>query len=277
MAMINYADKVALNSNSGIADINKCNATDMNELKSAFNNQVAFGWYKTGISPTFTFVSYDSTTYTGVVNSNLDLTSYLSVGMKVKFTQSSTIKYAFITAITSTQLTLFLGTDYSLNNSAISNSYYSMLKTPYGFPINPDKWSFKLSDTRNLIQSNPIKNTWYNPGSLSLSIPIGLWNVSFYVNAYPQRGTTGFTTQQTALSTSNNSASDQELRTTLFVYNAVADISRLGAGVSKNKIISLTNKTTYYLIALADQENLTAIAFRGDFGATEINAVCAYL
>ena len=37
MAKINYADKVALRSNSGIADINKFNAADMNEIKTVVN------------------------------------------------------------------------------------------------------------------------------------------------------------------------------------------------------------------------------------------------
>lgn len=40
MAMINFADKVALNSNSGIPDINKCNASDMNEIKKAINDLI---------------------------------------------------------------------------------------------------------------------------------------------------------------------------------------------------------------------------------------------
>src|SRR5574344_1481438 len=106
-------------------------------------NPLQSGWNY--VNGTFTYSSYDSTTKTGVVNSNLDLTSYLSVGMKVKFTQNSAIKYAFTTAITSKQLTLFLGTDYSLNNSAISNSYYSLLKTPYGFPLNPTIWQLKIA------------------------------------------------------------------------------------------------------------------------------------
>lgn len=37
MAKINYADKVALNSNSDIADINKVNASDLNEIKEVVN------------------------------------------------------------------------------------------------------------------------------------------------------------------------------------------------------------------------------------------------
>lgn len=38
MSKITYTDKVALNVNSDIANINKCNATDLNEIKNVVNN-----------------------------------------------------------------------------------------------------------------------------------------------------------------------------------------------------------------------------------------------
>lgn len=38
MAKITYQDKVALNVNSDIADINKCNASDLNEIKDVVNS-----------------------------------------------------------------------------------------------------------------------------------------------------------------------------------------------------------------------------------------------
>ena len=37
MAKITYEDKVALYENEDIADINKCNADDMNEIKNVIN------------------------------------------------------------------------------------------------------------------------------------------------------------------------------------------------------------------------------------------------
>ena len=37
MQSISYTNKSALNANSSIADINKCNATDMNEIKTVVN------------------------------------------------------------------------------------------------------------------------------------------------------------------------------------------------------------------------------------------------
>lgn len=37
MSKITYTDKVALNINQDVADVNKCNATDLNEIKSVVN------------------------------------------------------------------------------------------------------------------------------------------------------------------------------------------------------------------------------------------------
>lgn len=37
MQSITYTNKSALNQNAGIADINKCNAVDMNEIKTVVN------------------------------------------------------------------------------------------------------------------------------------------------------------------------------------------------------------------------------------------------
>ena len=37
MALITYQDKSAVNTNSGVADVNKVNASDMNEIKTVVN------------------------------------------------------------------------------------------------------------------------------------------------------------------------------------------------------------------------------------------------
>src|SRR5574344_1587913 len=168
-----------------IQDNVEISINEVDTKNTNLKNQVVNGWYEidSNAVPTFTYVSWNSSVYTGVVNSNLDLTPYLSVGMKVKFTQNSVINYAFITAITSTQLTLFLGTDYSLNNSAISNTYFSMLKAPYGFPLDPDKWSVVYFNTTKITTTSTSSGINYaQNGSLNITIPIGSWNVSLQTN-----------------------------------------------------------------------------------------------
>lgn len=266
MAMINYSDKVALNSNSGIADVNKVKADDMNELKNAFNNQVAFGWYKTGLNPTFTFVSYDSDTLTGVVNSNLDLTSYLSVGMKVKFTQNSAIKYAFITAISTTQLTLFLGTDYTINNSAISNTYFSMLKSPYGFPTNPNKWSLFKLITNDYIFTDTASATFISFKGINLSLPIGCWKLIFSGTSYSDRVVINKNCLFT-LSTTLTSETNTELTTRLDTLVAGALNSMQ---FYKESILSVDTLTTFNLLYVSP-------IVVGLLGYCYIKAVCEYL
>lgn len=275
MAMINYADKVALNTNSNIADINKCNATDMNELKNAFNNQVAFGWYQTGLSPTFTYSKWDSTTKTGVVNSNLDLTPYLSAGMKVKFTQSSTIKYGIITKISSSQITLYMGTDYTLNNSGISNAFYSMLKAPYGFPMSKTKWTLSNQITSSTSKTSPVDDTWYNIGG-SLTVPVGLWIPKYSGLMAMTRVSTGNVNQYITISTTNNGATNNEYTQKFYGYgNIEVDISVFFIG---NPIL-VERPTTYYLNCQKDTASTdqTAIYLLGGQQTTILQFECAYL
>jgi hypothetical protein len=63
-----------------------------------------------------------------------DATTKYSVGDKIKIVQSATTKYFYITAVSSTVLTVTGGTDYTVANSAISGVYYSKAATPQGFP-----------------------------------------------------------------------------------------------------------------------------------------------
>lgn len=271
MAMINYADKVALNSNSNIADINKVNATDMNEIKNAFNNQVAQGWYKTGINPTFTFVSYDSETLTGVVSSDLDMTPYLDVGMKVKFTQNSATKYGIIVAITSTQITLFMGTDYTLTNAGITDAYYSIVKAPYRFPMDPSIWTLTFTPDTSTIINNPVSGTWYNLNTFA--IPIGKWEVSYVIGMYPARPTSGDFGQNATISTTTNSETNALLSS--FIYFS-GGISAIIQSTMTNQIITTTVQTNYYLNIKTDYTGLTFIRLWGS-PIPRVNFTCAYL
>lgn len=131
--IINYQNKVAINENPSIADINKVKAEDMNEIKNAFNTQVGPGWYNMPVNVTLTYSSYDSTNHIGVLNSNVDLTPYLEVGTKLKFNNIGVAKYGIIIAITNSSVTIFLGTQ-SISEGAIESLFYSIVDMPFGFP-----------------------------------------------------------------------------------------------------------------------------------------------
>lgn len=160
MKIINYTDKVPLNINAGVAAINKGNASDWNEIKNALNLQVGTGWYNIGNDGVLnlTVENFDSNTRIGILNTNVDLTPYLSEGMKFKLKQNNAVKYGVIVDITSTQLTLYMGNDYSLNNSGISEAYFSMLENPYGFPQSIAR--------KSLLQVGIGSNYNYSTGSV---------------------------------------------------------------------------------------------------------------
>ena len=86
----------------------------------------------------WTYSSWDSAVYTGVITVPSGAASKYSVGMRIKISQSTGgTKFGIITAVADTALTVFFGTDYTLNNETITSPYYSTQKAPLGFPLNP--------------------------------------------------------------------------------------------------------------------------------------------
>ncbi|HPO87525.1 MAG TPA: hypothetical protein PLN86_16925 [Candidatus Hydrogenedentes bacterium] len=89
------------------------------------------GWTSVA-SETWTYATANSFTISG------DKTSVYSVGDKIKLTQSSTVKYFYIYAVSysapNTTISITGGIDYTFANSAVSENYYSKLSTPNGFP-----------------------------------------------------------------------------------------------------------------------------------------------
>lgn len=268
MAMINYADKVALNSNSGIADINKCNATDMNEIKKALNNYVQTGWYTGKTGTTYTYVSWNATTKIGIVSTNQDVTSLLSVGMKVKFTQNAVVKYGIIVAITASQITLFMGTDYTLNNSVITDAYYSMQRAPYGFPMNPDKWTlFSTGGTASI--NNPTSGVYYNVGG-NIVLGVGLWKLSYDIMGYTDASDTQFLSFSPGWGTTPSNQNIANSNGWVFANNYIL------IGAVQNEIMyNATSEITLYLNVCTNYPRTLKLQ-TWNYGVRR-KAVCAYL
>jgi hypothetical protein len=194
--------------------------------------------------------------------------------MRVRLVQSTGgTKYFIITKVEhsggTTTVTLYGGTDYDLNNEAISSPYYSVVKAPVLFPLNPAKWTVTYTDTtRRTRGSAPTTNVWYNLASQSLSIPLGVWDVTYQMSPWA----TAPTNIECALSTSNNSVSDQDL-VGLIYRNPAAEAS---STVTVRKTIALTAKTTHYPI-VRTQGSATNIGFLNDWSSMIVRAICAYL
>lgn len=243
-------------------------------IKAYVDNTQVFDW-KSYTTVTPTTGTFDAPSYP-IVFAGVDLTTTLYPGMKVKITQS-TVKYFIITKVsfsTDTTVTLYGGTDYSLvasGTTAISAFSYSVSKSPSGFPTEPTKWTVETTDTSNRTQSSPTQNTWYNLGSVTQAIPIGAWDVQYFVVARTSKS--GAADIYTTLSTANNSESDADF--TCFIQNdATQDLI---LSVNKRKTLALTSKTSYYLNSKTSVASVTTIGNNGNLVKTIIRSICAYL
>lgn len=249
-------------------------------IKAYVDASSAPGGWTTYSAVTPTSGTLDDPTFP-IVFAGVDLTSTLYPGMRVRITQS-TVKYFIITAVafsTDTTVTLYGGTDYDLvatGTTAISAFAYSGHKAPAGFPLSPVKWSVEVTDTTSRNQTPPTQNTWYNLGSISISIPIGIWRTSFSV--YHLSGDNSATSIDifTTLSTANNSESDADFTVGSQMDGASANL-RLYSTVYREKTLTLAAKTSYYLVSRTTLANMEFIFWRNDLSKLIIRAVCAYL
>lgn len=233
----------------------------------------ADGWIPSKL--TWTWSSSDDPSY--VIETNSNVTGTFSAGMRFKVNDTST-KMFIVTKVafsgSNTQLTMYGGTDYDLTSGTLTSPYYSTMKSPLNFSLDPNKWMIETKDTNNLSTGTPAQNTWYNLGSLAVIIPIGCWNVSYQCLASIADTTAGSWGTQIALSTANNSASDADFVTYCYASDAAKGFIQTA---HRTKYLTLTSKTTYYLNERTTQANLDSINVRGDVGTTIIRAVCAYL
>jgi hypothetical protein len=224
---------------------------------------------------TWSYTSADAPTFVASIP-DADAAN-MNVGARLKLTQT-TAKYFIVTAKGSpsggfTPVTIYGGTDYTLANAAITSPYYSPVKAPLDFPLSPAKWTVEVSDVTQRTQATPVNGTWYNLGTLTISIPIGIWEVAYDVT--PQFADASATQWQifVTLSTANNSESDVDFTTALSggsILNAYSTLRRV-------KVLTLAAKTSYYLNTKVNSANLDNLYNRNDNSKAFIRAVCAYL
>lgn len=236
------------------------------------------GWV--AASETWTYASADDPTFTFTITGDYSTTYF--PGQRLKLTQT-TVKYFIVTAVAysapNTTVTIYGGTDYDLANAAISSTFYSPVKAPAGFPLDPLKWTHEFSDTSSRIQSSPVQNTWYNPGTMSIAIPIGAWHVSYRValDIYSQNQIA--TASSVSLSTSGSTPSDDDwtIFQQFYIDDAVTHDPNLIFTVRMEKDITLAVKTTYYLICRTTAASVSRVGFENTVAKLVIRAASAYL
>jgi len=239
------------------------------------------GWV--GANETWTYSSVDDPT--GILTVPTDATTKYSVGMRISFVNGGNTIYGIITAITATTMTFLHEIDptdsealHLMANSANTVPQYSTQKAPFGFPMSRTKWRVQTTNTSNEAQATPTASTWYNIGSISLAVPIGEWEYSFFVtlNIREASGISG--NSRVALSTANNSDSSNGLRTAYY-SNIIGSATAVNIYSSFAKVgdLVLSSKATLYLNAMTSTTTLENINFRGDLTTTVVKAECVYL
>ncbi|MFX1499345.1 MAG: hypothetical protein ACFFDH_00110 [Promethearchaeota archaeon] len=275
-------DKPVITSTDSITKLIVRSNTTQDRLTELERRQVITTGYVELKTPV-TFDSASAPTFT--MTADLNLTTFVDIGMKIKLTQDSTTKYFIITAIdySSGQTTITMyGGNFTLTSSPISNVFYSTSRAPLGFPLDPNVWTEKFKDTILRSQSSPAVNTWYNLGGISISLPVGIWEVE-YSAAVRSRHTTGGLSRDTSaeisLSADPNAESDEELTArSALITNPVATQPELHAQLSKNKPMSIEIAAkTYYTVVRTTTTGVNDIALLNDLVPLIIRAKIAYL
>ncbi len=257
--------------------------TGTDDSKTVTSKAIADSLIQSGWTPareTWTYVSADDPTYTFKI-SGVDLTGKYSPGMRIKLTQNTGgTKYFIITAVafsTDTTITVYGGTDYDLNNEAISSPYYSTQKAPQGFPMDATKWTVITTDQIQRGQNSPTAGTWYNPkGAAAITVPIGSWHLSWSAVFGGWKNSTTSVTVNACLSTTNNSQSDGNLGAFTKLEGASGNLFVVSPAY-REKRVTVASKTAYYLNLLTSTASMGGIAFYNDSIDAVVQAVCAYL
>jgi hypothetical protein len=234
------------------------------------------GWIPA--AETWTYASADDPTFTFTITG--DKTAKYQAGDRIKLTQT-TVKYFIITKVAygspNTTITVYGGTDYDLANAAITLPYYSKSKSPQGFPRDPAKWSVVVTDTSDRSQSNPGDGTWYNLGSMAITVPIGSWYLRYSCMGGAADSSGTAIEFYITLSTANNSESN----TAMTVYNYLKCASgaiEFDLTVEKGAYVLPTAKTVYYLLIKSGLVGAdVTIALYNSYVPGRLEAVCSYL
>lgn len=263
----------AANLNKLVANDNSLDTTGISLASLIAALPQADGWIVN--TDSLTFSSYDSTNKTGVITAPTDATTKYQNGDKFKFLNNGTTQHAFVTKVTATAVTLYFGTDYSLTNSAITLPYYSRDKSPFGFPLDPAKWTVSVVSSASRATSSASFASLTD----NIVVPIGAWRLSctYYFEANFGTVTTGRAVG-VSMSSSGTTETNPKLTAISTLYDQTSAQHGIGDTHKVEDFISVTTATTFTAIGFtaAGSMNLNV----GGLSQTHnsyFDAICAYL
>lgn len=249
-----------------------------NSYVADVQNFAVSGWTADDEEHTWTLASVSTTADADVyvVTVNADVTGTIGANFKVRLKDGGTTKYFGVLSVSAysggvTTLYLFGGTDYVLSGT-ISEFSYSVARSPFGWPMDEDKWAITYTNATLQYAASLANDTWTNINDASLRVPAGLWNFKYQVSA--EVLFTGYASAailSTTLSDANNT-SISELEELLHL---VASVSNIRHTFSHSKMIDLSAEQTYYLNTkyFMSGSTISYLANGGDVTPTIIRAV----
>lgn len=236
------------------------------------------------------YVSVDNPT--GVITVTGSQTGRISAGTRLKFDNDNDTIYGIVTATptyssgTDKTTITFLHETNIANNSArklmvsgaVTNLRYANAKiNPVDFPADPRKWSIRVTHTSFTQRTSPVANTWYNIGNVSMSVPIGLWKLSYKATGFVNRTTAGGLTVVMTLSTANVTAGSGILTTSAASTAQAASSFDFSGSLTASEIVELATKTTYYLNESTPNSGVALLILAANVSTAVVLAECAYL
>ncbi len=220
----------------------------------------ASGWIADDEEHTWTLASVSTTADADVyvVTVDADVTGTIGANFKVRLKDGGTTKYFGVLSVGAysgglTTLYLFGGTDYVLSGT-IGEFSYSSARAPFGWPMNPNKWTILFEDNTYISDGTVVDGEYKNQGSYALTAPAGLWNISYITRSQAQGYEESNIGIATVLSTSSltTSSNDDNFDETRDKFECVGEVEagkwRGVGGMLRGKMnVELSSDTTFYI------------------------------
>lgn len=175
---------------------------------------------------------------------------------------------------TNTTLTVQVPEGYSLPTSGgIGTVSYSTQKTPYGFISDESKWTLTtISRGSNINNGASTGDTYYNVGSMSLSVPVGVFKLTANINVQATMGAA--TSHGAAAAIGSSAGNSKDVAQATGAYSASADVR---ASCYMNAFVRPTTATSYYINIASVDQNATNLYLVGATQDCILTAECTYV
>ena len=230
------------------------------------------GWIP--VRESWNIVSWDSTTSILVVGTPGANESKYTAGNRVRMNIGvNESVYGIIHAVTDTGISILLkvGTNIFVKD-IISAVYFSLWRTPLGFPMRRSNWTFTYLSSAQTHQGSPTANVWYNLGG-SLKLGSGSWKIWWKVIA-DAAASGSIASPFAGLGTANNSIIGLDYQARGF-SGTTRELAYLSQYIDEYYIT--VSDQTLYLNLMVDISGATDLWADGNYGSTKITAVSGYL